>query len=755
MKLYKTALIFMTLVNAINVQARENKVSPLGEWEKGLYDTPVFSYHGKLPYTVELENGEPAVIHNDPYFLLGNYKFKMFTHISGEYEVVSPERVISRFNKKESTSATVTVNGEKHTLTGVNSIAGNPAKTTRMFGLGYAEYSYNLPGDIILKRVFSVSPSEEINTGTSGVLLSVSIANNGSKEATVNYQEAIEVAYSQISFYDEKQLTYSSRFRQDNKLAKVLFAVKNSENQYPVPDESEKSSEEFFPPIFFMKALNEKTEQVVDDQSILNSNSFVLDPGDQKNMRFIIGYSLDRKDSDINTICDRLENSTFRPNTNSNLSEGAFVKKWKDNLKTFGSEAAPDLQRELFWHNYSLETLATFSHYFEETFIPQGTMYYFSWGMRAAPRDHLQHALAASYTNPELAKSIMRYTLKKSYKNGNIPFLDKGYGHVTSKYMYPSDQQLYFLFAMAEYLRITNDYEFLNEKVSYFSSDESKTLLDRMAEYYRYFKEEVGTGPRGLVKLRNSDWNDLVFYKMDSKYNASFNTNESHMNTTMLVSFFDKLAAELKNASKQDALADEKDELLQFSANIIDYRKNVWQAFLKDHGERSFSKRMYFADKVIGDDNMFLEPQGFLMQIKEYGVDRKKELYDEIQSRILNSEKIGARQVEKIELSEEYFGSRENGGMWYSLNGPLVIGLSTWNMDAAWNLFHKQTLQNQAKQFPKYWTSYWTSFDALDSSLLPSEGLRAQQRFPADMKTTHCAHIHAWLIYEYLYLKEL
>ncbi len=748
-------ILTIALIYSLNIQSQDITSNPIGVWDIDRSNTPFFSYFGDLPYSVSLKNGNPVVIHDDPYFLLGNYKFKIFTHISGEYEVFTPERVIARFNKKEKTSASITINGNKQIITGINSVAGNPNKTSRNFGLGYAEYTYNLPNDIVLKRIFSVPPSEKINQGTSGTLLHISIVNNGNENAIINYQETIEIAYEQITFYDKKELKYASNFQQQNNIIRVNPTVIDLEKYYPFVNENEKSSEEFFPPSFFMKALNADTEQTISNSTIKNTNSFTLKPNEHKNLSFVIGYSLDRKDSDIKNTCNELENIKYNPNANIRHTEGAFVENWKSKLMSFKNETDIDLQQELLWHNYNLETLATYSHFFKETFIPQGTMYFFSWGIRAAPRDHLQYAMAASYTNPELAKSIMRYTLKKSYKNGNIPFIDKGYGHVTSKYMYTSDQELYFLSVIAEYLRITKDYNFLNEEVGYFSSNETNTVLHRIGEYYSYFKEEVGTGPKGLVKLRNSDWNDLIFYKLDSKYNASFNSNESHMNTTMLVSSFNKLAKELTNASKQTSLDKVKTELISFSDNLTNYRNKVWLAFLNDHKERTFSKRMYFAGRTIGDDNLFLEPQGFLMQIDEYEIERKKNLYNEIQHRILNSEKIGARQVEKLEISEEFFGSRENGGFWYSLNGPLVIGLSTWNMDAAWQLFHKQTLKSQSKQFPNYWASYWASFDSLDSSILPSEGLHAQQRFPAKMKTTYCAHIHAWLVYEYCYLKEL
>ena len=65
------------------------------------------------------------------------------------------------------------------------------------------------------------------------------------------------------------------------------------------------------------------------------------------------------------------------------------------------------------------------------------------------------------------------------------------------------------------------------------------------------------------------------------------------------------------------------------------FRQNVLKAFMADLGDRKFSKRMYFAGKFYGEENMFLEPQGFLLQMNELPVERKKVLYKEMQERSL------------------------------------------------------------------------------------------------------------------------
>jgi len=89
-----------------------SQTNPVGMWHTDKSQTPFFSFTGELPFEAKLPNGENAVLDPDPYFLMGNYKFKLFTYTSGQYEVFSGERVASRFNKKENTKASIQVDGK-------------------------------------------------------------------------------------------------------------------------------------------------------------------------------------------------------------------------------------------------------------------------------------------------------------------------------------------------------------------------------------------------------------------------------------------------------------------------------------------------------------------------------------------------------------------------------------------------------------------------------------------------------------------
>jgi hypothetical protein len=120
---------------------------------------------------------------------------------------------------------------------------------------------------------------------------------------------------------------------------------------------------------------------------------------------------------------------------------------------------------------------------------------------------------------------------------------------------------------------------------------------------------------------------------------------------------------------------------------------------MDDLGERTFSRRMYFNGLSYGDENMFLEPQGYMMQMNELSIDRKKAWYEEMKKRVYAGEKLGAREQQKPEFEGEGWekGSRENGGFWYALNGPVITGLAQYDKTEAMRLLKMINVLNGKK----------------------------------------------------------
>lgn len=730
-------------------------MSNIGHWSSDKAGLPCFEYTGKIPYSAKLDNGTDVKLPEDPWFLLGNYRFTLFTHISGEYELISGQRSWARVNQGSKRNSgvnlsAITVDGEKYALTGMDSLAADTEKCRRIFGCGFANYSYEIDG-VSVNRNLSVKPSTEVDNGASAFLLTVTVKNKSGKTVSFTYSEYVGANFEGIQFQTAPKewlpLKYTNEYSENvsDNSARVTITA-HSDDPLLVPDRESMSKHDAFPPLLFMKSLSEKTVFSGDNSGINAEISFTLAPDEEKTIRIIIGYSFEYGNSMQANICAELT-------TGKIVSEPvcAFADDWLKIIPDFGGEKDEVLRRELRWHVYNLEAMATYSEYYGETKIPQGTIYDYDWGCHASARDNFQHALPLVYYNPKLAKSVLRYMLKRTTPFGEIRLIESGNGYAENERYFTSDQQLYFFLLLSEYLRVTKDYAFMSEKVQPYpaKNQTEMTAAELTEKCFIFLRDTIGTGAHGLVKLLNSDWNDAVYYIEKVPYNNIFLTGESHMNSAMAISIFQTLIPQLKEAAKCCGQLDRLCESMTY------YRNNILRAYLADMGERSFPRRMYFNNKPYGDDNMFLEPQGFTLQINELSEDRKRLLYEEMKKRVYSGEKLGAREQEAPEFEDEGFdkGSRENGGFWYALNGPVIIGVSQFDKAEAERLLKNMTLQHLSEEFPQYWSSYWSAADNIESSLIPEEGLPDQSLTYANIPV-YCAHPHAWILYCYYRINE-
>ena len=140
-----------------------------GHWTEDEAGMPAYHYTGTIPFAAEDEYGNPSNLPADPYFLLGNYRLSLVTHVSGIFQLVTAERMWARVNADEilpdygSNHAILTVDSagrhEIVELVGLNSAAADPGIASRQFGIGFARYDYSLGNGITCTRLISVRPS--------------------------------------------------------------------------------------------------------------------------------------------------------------------------------------------------------------------------------------------------------------------------------------------------------------------------------------------------------------------------------------------------------------------------------------------------------------------------------------------------------------------------------------------------------------------------------------------------------------------
>jgi hypothetical protein len=179
----------------------------------------------------------------------------------------------------------------------------------------------------------------------------------------------------------------------------------------------------------------------------------------------------------------------------------------------------------MLWNAATLESMTTWREYYDETVVPQGTMYDYIWGNMTSSRDLAQQALLFCHTNPAVARSTLRFIMKRTLPDGTIQLNDEGFGWVPSGVLQTSDQQLYFFLLLAEYLRVTRDVSILTETIGYYPLENSgrDTGLAHVHQVFIFLRDRVGTASHGIICLWNSDWNDRFgWWPSDIPYNTEF-----------------------------------------------------------------------------------------------------------------------------------------------------------------------------------------------------------------------------------------
>ena len=755
------ALLVVATVAAVGAPAAPAAgVSAIGHWEDDAQGLPVYRFTGALPSRAVTRDGQVAKLPEDPWFLLGNPRLTLFVHASGVYQILSGERAWGRLNRGDarasgSSGAAVEVAGRRHELCGLTAPAALAAG--KRFGVGYARFDYPPTAELQVTRTIAVRPSPDPRGGASVFLIRASLRNTGRLPLSLTYEENVRARYEPIRMEGQVlPVTYATQVVFDaarRSLRADVAATGRTPMAFPA-SRAEMSLVEGYPPSLFLKALAGcepaslgQPQDAAGFPRLMARCALTLGAQEERTLAFAVGYSFEPTFEATDALA-----RTVAIDPPQLVAGAPFAEEWKRQLPDLSDEADSDLRREMLWNAHALEAMATYRAYYDETVIPQGTIYDYDWGAFLSARDHAQHALPLCHSHPALAKSVLRYLMKRMVPDGEVRLSDEGHGWSAHGPMLTSDQQLFFFLLLAEYLRATGDTSVLTEELGYYPLERSArgSGLERVKQAFLFVRDRIGVGAHGLMRLWNSDWNDaFYFWTTTIPYNDMFASAESHMNTAMAVVVLGDLARELERA--RPALPAELGTLV---AAMREHRARLLAAFLADWGSRPFPRRIYVrGSEAFGEDEMWLEPQAFSLLIPELPAARKRALFAEVERRLMKGEALGARQIERPKAHPGWeAGSRENGGFWYALNGPLILGVDSFDHVTAVTMLKRIGYTSYAKRFPCYWAGQWSAADNLESSLIPTEGL-PDQTWTFFESPVYCAHAHAWPLYCYYRLR--
>jgi hypothetical protein len=359
--------------------------------------------------------------------------------------------------------------------------------------------------------------------------------------------------------------------------------------------------------------------------------------------------------------------------------------------------AGPWLSRELQWDAYMVRSGATYEEKCGHHILSQGGYYQYDNGFQGAFRDPLQHMMPMIYSDPELAREVLRYSAHEQPSgNGFVPYAL--ISNCTRFDLGSSDDlDFWLLWASAEYAMATRDFAFFDEKVPYYDSGEA-SLWEHLRVAFTHQENLVGRGPHGgYITGLTGDWSD-------------FETEFMQMTESMLVTAQLAYAYPLL-AQVADARGDR--EFASLLRGVGAFNRETLQ---REWTGKGWFSRGYSGPRQIGSGAINSEPQPWAVLAGAASPSRQKLLVRNIR-RFLTGvgapggpSKIGSAQSparDDPEVTEQGIVPQDSavyvGNVWFALNGALVWGMAGVDLAFAWDEFLRNTLARHATAFPDHW----------------------------------------------------
>ncbi len=373
------------------------------------------------------------------------------------------------------------------------------------------------------------------------------------------------------------------------------------------------------------------------------------------------------------------------------------------------------LSRELQWDAYMLRSDATYEDCAGEHILSQAGYYQYAMGFQGAFRDPLQFALPMIYSDPQLAREVIRYSAQEQPEvDGQVPYaiipacqrFDLG----TS-----DDLDLWLLMTAAEYGLATRDTQFLNTPVG-FEGGGSATLWQHLKLAFTH--QESQRSPTGLYLTgATGDWSD---------FSTEFNQmTQSTLVATQTAYAYPRLA-ELAELYGDHA----------FAQTLRSTAAGLRAAVAAQWVPSGWYSRGYTASGQLGRGVIFEEPQPWAILAGIPSPRQDATLLGNIH-RYLDGygapggpSRIGTAQAPANDdpgvterEGDPSSGVGDNhavyvGGVWYSLNGSMTWALGSLKgtvpgaVQDAWSELTANTLANHTTVYPQHWDGVISVDDA-------------------------------------------
>lgn len=369
------------------------------------------------------------------------------------------------------------------------------------------------------------------------------------------------------------------------------------------------------------------------------------------------------------------------------------------------------LERETRWHATYLRGALQSDSFFDRRYVSQGSAYAYIHGLHGAPRDYAIFAAALTYLDPAAAREQLEVIMRMTNESGAIEYAHTGRGMCTSGGIHasPTDLPLFLLWAATEYVWATGDRSWLDCRVPFRrerrARETDSTVLDRILLAWYRLRDNIGTGPNGMVRVGSGDWADPISAMVPDR-RAFHRLGESAFNTAF-ASYVLPRAADLV-ADTNPAVAG---EMAAWAAERADALARTWTG-------RWFLRGTDGSGGHVGRDHLFLDSNALCLLGRIGTPEQREVLVTEISERCITPSPIGATILDRphrVRLGMLAPGWDCNGGVWAAVNAFATMGLALHDPALAWELVARQSLHQHAIAYPNVWYGIWSGPDAYNS----------------------------------------
>ncbi len=413
--------------------------------------------------------------------------------------------------------------------------------------------------------------------------------------------------------------------------------------------------------------------------------SVTLKPGESKELVFILGYvenPVDQKFNPDGSIRKEKAHAMIeRMNTPEKADKAlSELKKYWDGLLSRFTVSSPDEKVDRMvniWNQY--QCMVTFNMSRSASYFESGI------GRGMGFRDSNQDLLGFMHQIPDRARERLIDLAATQMPNGSCyhqyqPLTKKGNGEIGGNF---SDDPLWMILAVAQYIKETGDWSILKENVPY-DNDPAKaqSMLHHLTMSCKRITDNLG--PHGLPLIMRADWNDCLNLNCFSTASGeSFQTTTSKdgrvAESVFVAALFTFVVPEYIKICRHEGLEREADE----AAAAV---KKMAETVMRDGWDGEWFLRAYddfgrkIGSKECEEGKIFIEPQGFAV-LSGLGSDSGKDLralesvkkyLDCERGLVLLNPAYTKYYVEYGEISTYPQGFKENAGVFCHNNAWII-----------------------------------------------------------------------------------